>query len=117
MKFTKYLSVLCFLSILGAGCASSQPTSSTNSQPAASGKTYTLDEVAKHATASDCWMAVKGKVYDMTAYIPNHPAGDKILAGCGKDATDMMKQTKNGQGHSDYAYGLLNDYYKGDLKQ
>ena len=36
-------------------------------------ETYTISEVAKHGTAEDGWIAVHGKVYDITAFIQAHP--------------------------------------------
>lgn len=48
-----------------------------------------LSEIAGHAIEADCWTAVYGDVYDVTAYAPTHPAGAAILvnAMCGKDGT------------------------------
>jgi hypothetical protein len=33
---------------------------------------------------SDCWIVIKGKVYDVTSYVEEHPGGESILknAGC-----------------------------------
>lgn len=42
-------------------------------------KQYNLEEVARHNTEKDCWMTIKGKVYDVTKYIDTHPGGDIIL--------------------------------------
>lgn len=53
-------------------------------------KTHTLDEVAMHATASDCWIVVDGKVYDMSPFVEKHPGGKAILQGCGKDASELF---------------------------
>ncbi|KAM7206894.1 cytochrome b2, mitochondrial [Naviculisporaceae sp. PSN 640] len=45
-------------------------------------------EVAKHATAKDCWVIVHGRAYDVTDFLPEHPGGQKIiLKYAGKDAT------------------------------
>jgi nitrate reductase (NAD(P)H) len=30
-------------------------------------------ELAKHCKESDCWIAVEGKVYDVTAFLDDHP--------------------------------------------
>ncbi len=50
--------------------------------------TYTLAEVGQHATASDCWSAVNGGVYNLTAWIPLHPGGSSVIrAMCGLDGT------------------------------
>ncbi|KAL4419966.1 hypothetical protein ABPG75_007064 [Micractinium tetrahymenae] len=48
----------------------------------------TLAEVATHSSESDCWVAINGEVYDLTAWLPQHPGGVAILAQyCGQDAT------------------------------
>jgi hypothetical protein len=40
---------------------------------------YTLADVAKHNSATDCWMVINDKVYDVTSFIDEHPGGDVIL--------------------------------------
>jgi len=52
-------------------------------------KKYTLDEVAKHNTESDCWVVVNGEVLDATPFLSKHPGGKlAIMLYAGKDATD-----------------------------
>ncbi|KAK4055383.1 Osmotic growth protein [Microbotryomycetes sp. JL221] len=52
-------------------------------------KEYTLDDVAKHNTKEDCWVAVNGEVLDVTNFLADHPGGAKaILLYAGKDATE-----------------------------
>lgn len=47
-----------------------------------------LDELAKHHTRTDCWMAIDGYVYDVSRFVPYHPGGPKILEMyAGRDAT------------------------------
>lgn len=54
----------------------------------AAAPTYTLAQVAEHNSASDCWAAVDGKVYDLTGWVGRHPGGaQRILNLCGTDAT------------------------------
>lgn len=49
---------------------------------------YTLSEVQQHVTADDCWLIAHGKVYDVTSFIDQHPAGARaILRHAGTDAT------------------------------
>jgi len=64
----------------------STSTPSVSSPPATA--TYTLAEVAKHATAADCWTAVGGNVYNLTSFVSKHPGGvENITKICGKDGT------------------------------
>lgn len=51
-------------------------------------KEVSADEVARHNTASDCWIIIYDKVYDVTPFLSKHPAGAAIiLKVAGKDAT------------------------------
>ena len=50
-------------------------------------KKYTRSEVAKHNKENDAWLIVKGKVYDITEYVEDHPGGNSILNDAGGDAT------------------------------
>merc|ERR1719148_366814 len=50
---------------------------------------YTLDEVAKHNTKTDCWVVVNGEVLDVTSFLGDHPGGElAILTFAGRDATE-----------------------------
>ncbi|CAE8585708.1 unnamed protein product [Polarella glacialis] len=50
---------------------------------------YTMDEVAKHTTKSDCWVVVAGQVLNVTSFLSEHPGGElAILTFAGKDATE-----------------------------
>ena len=62
-------------------------------------KTYTLAEVNLHDKATDCWMTINGKVVDVTSFIASgqHP-NDKIMNGCGKDATEMFTSVRKHNG-------------------
>ena len=46
----------------------------------------------RHKSNDDCWMALNGKVYDITKYIPYHPGGKKIMAAAGKDGTALFSK-------------------------
>eukprot|EP00026_Physarum_polycephalum_P017320 Phypoly_transcript_18513.p1 GENE.Phypoly_transcript_18513~~Phypoly_transcript_18513.p1 ORF type:complete len:195 (+),score=35.72 Phypoly_transcript_18513:82-666(+) len=48
-------------------------------------------ELAKHATKEDCWVAIRGKVYNVTPYLSFHPGGEpELMRGAGKDATRLF---------------------------
>merc|ERR1712241_725347 len=50
---------------------------------------YTLEEVAKHTSKSDCWVVVNGEVLNVTNFLSEHPGGElAILTFAGRDATE-----------------------------
>merc|ERR1739844_584189 len=53
------------------------------------GSGYTMEEVAKHTSKSDCWVVVAGEVLNVTNFLGEHPGGElAILTFAGKDATE-----------------------------
>mmetsp|Transcript_19611 Transcript_19611/g.36052 ORF Transcript_19611/g.36052 Transcript_19611/m.36052 type:complete len:239 (+) Transcript_19611:4044-4760(+) len=52
----------------------------------------TKEEVAQHNKAGDVWIVIKGKVYDITQYVPYHPGGDIILTAAGSDGTTLFME-------------------------
>jgi cytochrome b involved in lipid metabolism len=81
------------LSSLLVGPLSSAGASSGSSSSGAlpgTGTTAALTsaEVQKHNTGTDCWSVIKGEVYDLTAYVKDHPGGANLIkAICGKDGS------------------------------
>lgn len=50
-----------------------------------------MTEVAKHSTPESCWTVVEGKVYDVTAFLKEHPGGERaVLALAGVDASEAF---------------------------
>jgi Cytochrome b involved in lipid metabolism len=48
----------------------------------------TREELAQHATFDDCWVVIRGKVYDFTEWKDHHPGGPFVARMYGgKDAT------------------------------
>jgi cytochrome b involved in lipid metabolism len=78
----------------------------------------TLDDILAHNTEANCWVIVNNKAYNVTEFIPLHPAGaDKIIPNCGKDATQVF-ETRGGNGpHPESAGIVLQNYYVGDISQ
>jgi cytochrome b involved in lipid metabolism len=83
----------------------------------AAGRTISLDELSRHAAAGDCWLAVDGGVYDVTGYVPSHPAPPAVLTGwCGKEATRAFLTNGVGRPHGDEARSLLETFRLGSLR-
>ncbi|KAF2354618.1 Cytochrome b5-like heme/steroid binding domain [Trinorchestia longiramus] len=53
----------------------------------------TPKQLAKHNTKTDAWMALRGKVYNVTPYMEYHPGGeDELSRGIGRDATELFNE-------------------------
>ena len=53
---------------------------------------FTWQEVRQHNTAESLWVAVDGKVYDVTNFLESHPGGKEfLLLGAGRDLTDLLQ--------------------------
>jgi predicted heme/steroid binding protein len=51
-------------------------------------KEYTIDDVAKHTTEDDVWVALNGRVLNVTKFLPDHPGGKiAIMTFAGQDAS------------------------------
>ena len=73
----------------------------------------TMEEVEKHNTEDDCWIVVKGKVYDVNAYLKEglHPGGNaSITMNAGEDTTEDFEAV-----HSAKAWKQLEPFYIGDV--
>lgn len=75
---------------------------------------YAMSDIATHATASSCWTAVNGSVYDVTSWINKHPGGAQAILGmCGKDASSAFDNQHGGQSRPEaelasFKIGILN---------
>ncbi|CAL4137200.1 unnamed protein product, partial [Meganyctiphanes norvegica] len=50
-------------------------------------------ELAKHNKPGNAWMALKGTVYNVSAYTEFHPGGvDELMRGVGTDATQLFNE-------------------------
>jgi cytochrome b involved in lipid metabolism len=79
---------------------------------------YTLSKVARHDAPDDCWMAIEGAVYDLTDYVPRHPAPPRVITEwCGREATEGMRTKGDDSDHSERAWRQLERYRIGTLRQ
>jgi|GEM_PF-2153790 cytochrome b involved in lipid metabolism len=60
--------------------------------------TYTMAQVNAAGNAQKCWTVVNGTVYNMSAWIAQHPGGSQAILGmCGKDGTAGFMGQHGGQ--------------------
>ncbi|XP_016990043.1 cytochrome b5 [Drosophila rhopaloa] len=75
-------------------------------------KTFTRAEVAKHNTNKDTWLLIHNNIYDVTAFLNEHPGGEEVLIEqAGKDATESFEDV----GHSNDARDMMKKYKIGEL--
>lgn len=112
-----FILITAFLFVLtGCGNKTNNPNVE-NSQPKIkkASLVLTMSELAKHNTREDCWQLINGQVYDLSSYTMSgeHPGGEKILNGCGFEATAMFKEITK---HSGKAEAMLNDFLLGPIQ-
>lgn len=109
--------ILFWLAVLGIWAGSRWSPAPQEEAPIVPAKRFALSEVARHAGADDCWMAINGKVYDLTAYLPDHPSRPGIiLPWCGREASKAYGTKTKGRPHSPDADQLLATYQIGLLE-
>lgn len=82
----------------------------------AANSVVSLAELARHVAPDDCWMAIRGSVYDLSVYLPEHPARlDVVLPWCGREASEAYNTKGKGRPHSAAADELLVSYRTGAL--
>lgn len=60
--------------------------------------TFTMDEVRANSTLASCYTVIDGEVYDLGAWISEHPGGEKAILGlCGTDGTGAFEAQHGGQ--------------------
>jgi len=75
---------------------------------------FTAAQVAQHASASDCWVAVHGRVYDVTNFLAVHPGGASALSKLGRAGCDVTEHFER-IGHSADARTRLETMFVGTL--
>jgi len=76
---------------------------------------YTAAEVANHNSFSDCWVSLRGKVYDVTSFLQQHPGGPQALAQQGRAGADVTAAFEQ-KNHSATAHAILKSLYLGELE-
>jgi len=73
---------------------------------------YTMEEVARHNKADDCWLVAHGRVYDVTSFVALHPAGaTAILRHAGAESTRDFDFHSSGARNmwKEYIIGYVDD--------
>lgn len=94
MKKIITLSALLLSAIVLAWCTAKPTTETPITQESESTMTgYSIEEVAAHATQSDCWTSINGNVYDITSAFGKHKWWDeKLLWLCGIEWTEKFEK-------------------------
>lgn len=50
-----------------------------HSRPTELARVISTEELSRHATKEDCWLAVHGKVYDVSRFLMHHPGGPRVI--------------------------------------
>lgn len=83
-----------------------------------SSSSFSAEEVSKHKTENDLWVASEGKVYDVSPFVRRHPGGWKVLLEhAGGDVTRIMSGPQGPHQHSKNALKMLDDFYIGELQE
>ncbi len=74
---------------------------------------YSVADVAKHNKSEDCWIIIRGRVYDITNFLDDHPGGPSVLADvAGTDATEQFERA----GHPDSVHKVMNKFHIGVIE-
>ena len=73
----------------------------------------TNSEIKKHNSRNDCWSIVKGRVYNLTSYVQQHPGGIELISSiCGIDGSAAFS---NQHGSSSKPNNVLTGLLLGSL--
>ena len=78
-------------------------------------RSITSATLARHNHEADCWVAVHGNVYDVTAFLSDHPGGAAALSKVGRAGCDVTSHFER-IGHSANARKRLGTMIVGPLE-
>lgn len=88
-----YFSLAAVTAVVSSGVYLTLSETFANDSGATNNKLVSLDEFVKHNSKDDCWVAINGKIFDVTDFIPNHPGGQAPLINhAGYDATKVYEK-------------------------
>jgi cytochrome b involved in lipid metabolism len=75
---------------------------------------YTIEDIATHNNATNCYTVINNSVYDLTMWVNIHPGGKRvILSICGIDGTEKFMAKHHG---GEKFMNILSRYKIGILK-
>ncbi|XP_044730569.1 cytochrome b5 [Chrysoperla carnea] len=75
-------------------------------------KEYTMAEVKQHIDSKSSWFVIHNSVYDVTAFLNEHPGGEEVLLEqAGRNASEAFEDV----GHSSDAREMMLKYKVGEL--
>jgi FAD-linked sulfhydryl oxidase len=78
------------------GCSNESSPPTPTQQDGGSASAFTWEELAKHNTKDNCWVAVHGEVYNFSCFLDErnscytHPGNDVLAKQCGADGTEAF---------------------------
>ena len=96
-----------------------EPVAGLETDSSSDSRLISRKEVAKHDSIDDLWIILKNQqsnklgVYNVTAYVEEHPGGQAILNNAGRDATKGFY----GPQHPARVFDIIEDFYIGELEQ
>ncbi|XP_051164248.1 cytochrome b5 [Leptopilina boulardi] len=75
-------------------------------------KLFSREEVAKYNDSKETWLIIHNNVYNVTAFLNEHPGGEEVLLElAGKDATESFEDV----GHSSDARQMMEPFKVGEI--
>jgi succinate dehydrogenase/fumarate reductase flavoprotein subunit len=88
-----------------------EPISTSSPSEKKERQKITESELSKHNTPDDCWVAIHGVVYDLTAFADEHPAGAaSIHELAGQDGTEAFAAVHNARMLEDFDEEIMGEY-------
>ena len=75
---------------------------------------HAWEQIKRHNNILDCWVVLSGRVYDVTAFLHQHPGGVMALGQPGRAGCDVTRHFER-VGHSDVARQRLQELCVGTV--
>lgn len=74
-------------------------------------------ELRKHRTSTSCYVALGGRVYDVTSFLEDHPGGGELILEYGGQEVQEIMGDELSHMHSEAAYEILDELVVGVLDE